>query len=169
MKTKLITGTQRGIGNKLVKFFLNKKHNVISISRKSIDINHNNLLHIQQDINCHSTKKIIENLIDNKQINNCILNAGIFNNSFFHKMDYSDWFNTINTNLISSYNILNPVLNNMRNYNNGNIILMSSVVGITGAIGASNYSCSKSGIYGLTKSLALENANTNIFINCISR
>lgn len=56
----------------------------------------------------------------------------------------------------------------MRNYNNGNIIIMSSVVGKTGLIGGSNYSCSKSAIYGLVKSLALENSQKNIFINSIS-
>lgn len=168
MKTTLITGTTKGIGNKLVKFYLNKGHNIISIARSPININHNNLLHIQQDINCNSTKDIIKNLIENKQVSNCILNAGLFKNSFFHKMEYKDWNDVINTNLISTYNILNPVLNNMRDNNKGNVILMSSVVGLIGAMGASNYSCSKSGIYGLTKTLALENANKNILINSIS-
>ena len=56
----------------------------------------------------------------------------------------------------------------MRDNNKGNVIIMSSVVGKTGVIGASNYSCSKSGIYGLVKSLALENAQKNILINSIS-
>jgi len=166
--TTLITGTTKGIGNKLLKFYLNKGHNVISIARSPINLSNNNLLHIQQDINSPSTKNIIKNLIDDKQIDNCILNAGIFKNSFFHKMEYDDWINVINTNLISSYNILNPVLNNMRNNNKGNVILMSSVIGLTGNIGGSNYSCSKSALYGLTKTLALENSNKNILINSVS-
>lgn len=168
MKTTLITGTSRGIGNKLVKHYLKKGHNIISIARNKIDIEHNNLLHIQHDITCDSTKNIINNLIQDKQINNCIQNVGVFKNSFFHKMSFNEWKDTINTNLISSYSVLNPILNNMRNNNEGNIILMSSVVGITGIIGASNYSSSKSAIYGLTKSLSLENANKNILINSIS-
>jgi NAD(P)-dependent dehydrogenase (short-subunit alcohol dehydrogenase family) len=73
-------------------------------------------------------------------------------------MSYEQWFDTINTNLLSIHNIINPVLNNMRHNKKGNIIFMSSVVGKTGLIGGSNYSSSKSAIYGLTKSLALENA-----------
>lgn len=168
MITTLITGTSNGIGKKLLNFYLNKGHKVISISRSSININDNNLIHIQQDINCPSTKNIIKNEIADLKIDNCILNAGTFKNSFFHKMEYKDWFDIFNTNLISTYNILNPVLNNMRNNNNGNVILISSVVGLTGTLGASNYSSSKSGIYGLTKSLALENASKNILINSIS-
>ena len=71
-------------------------------------------------------------------------------------------------NLISTYNVLNPILNNMRNNNEGNIIFISSVTGKTGAIGASSYSSTKSALYGLTRSLALENANKNISINTIS-
>jgi NAD(P)-dependent dehydrogenase (short-subunit alcohol dehydrogenase family) len=168
MTITLITGTSKGIGKKLLKFYLKKGHNVISISRSPIDINHNNLLHVQQDINCVSTKKRVESLIMDKQINNCILNAGAFKNALFHKMEYKDWVDIFNINLISTYNILNPVLNNMRNNNEGNIIFMSSVVGLTGTKGASNYSSSKSALYGLTKSLALENANKNILINSIS-
>jgi NAD(P)-dependent dehydrogenase (short-subunit alcohol dehydrogenase family) len=166
--TTLITGTSKGIGYKLCKHFIEKNHKVISISRSNIDFTHKNLIHLTQDITDISCLINIQNIINNEEINNCIINAGINNNSFFHKMRYDQWFNTINTNLLSIYNILNPVLNNMRNNNNGNIILMSSVVGKTGLIGGSNYACSKSAIYGLTKSLALENAKKNILINSIS-
>jgi NAD(P)-dependent dehydrogenase (short-subunit alcohol dehydrogenase family) len=163
--TTLITGTSKGIGNRLCKHYIEKNHNVISISRNEIDFAHKNLLHFKQDKTCFQN---IKNIINNKIIDNCIINAGIYNNSFFHKMSYEQWFDTINTNLLSIHNILNPVLNNMRQYKKGNIIFMSSVVGKTGLIGGSNYSCSKSAIYGLTKSLALENCQKNILINSIS-
>ena len=83
-------------------------------------------------------------------------------------MTYSEWEEVFNINLISSYNILYPVINNMRNNDKGNIIFLSSVVGKTGTIGASSYSSSKSALYGLTKSLALENANKNILVNSVS-
>lgn len=166
--TTLITGTSRGIGNKLCKYYIGKNHKVISISRNEIDFTHINLLHVRQDITNKLCLQNIKNIINNEKINNCIINAGIYNNSFFHKMSYEQWFGTINTNLLSIYNILNPVLNNMRNNNSGNIVIMSSVVGKTGIIGGSNYSCSKSAIYGLIKSLALENSQKNILINSIS-
>jgi NAD(P)-dependent dehydrogenase (short-subunit alcohol dehydrogenase family) len=152
----------------LCKHYIEKNHKVISISRSEIDFTHPKLLHLTQDITNISCLENITKIISNEKIDNCIINAGIYNNSFFHKMTYQQWFGTINTNLLSIYNILNPVLNNMRNHNNGNIILMSSVVGKTGLVGGSNYSCSKSAIYGLTKSLALENSKKNILINSIS-
>lgn len=166
--TTLITGTSKGIGNRLCKHYIEKNHKVISISRSDIDFTHKNLLHFTQDITHKTCLQNVKNIINNEKIDNCIINAGIYNNSFFHKMSYEQWFDTINTNLLSIYNILHPVLNNMRNNNNGNIIFMSSVVGKTGLIGGSNYSCSKSAIYGLTKSLALENSQKNILINSIS-
>ena len=166
--TTIITGTSKGIGNKLCKHYIQKNHKVISISRNEINFTHKNLFHYTQDVTDKSCFKNIQKIINNEKINNCIINAGIYNNSFFHKMTYDQWFDPINTNLLSIYNILNPVLNNMRNNNHGNIILMSSVVGKTGLIGGSNYSCSKSAIYGLIKSLSLENSQKNILINSIS-
>uniref|UniRef100_A0A6C0JL79 Uncharacterized protein n=1 Tax=viral metagenome TaxID=1070528 RepID=A0A6C0JL79_9ZZZZ len=168
MKTTLITGTSKGIGYNLCKHYLNKNHKVISISRSDIFFNHKNLLHLQQDItniNCHEN---ILKLVKDEKIDNCIINAGINKDAMFHKMKYNEWFDTINTNLISIYNILNPVIENMRRYENGNIIFVSSVIGKKGLIGGSNYACSKSAIYGLTKSLALENAGKNILVNSIS-
>jgi NAD(P)-dependent dehydrogenase (short-subunit alcohol dehydrogenase family) len=166
--TTLITGTSKGIGNRLCKHYIEKNHKVISISRGEIDFNHKNLLHIKQDITNMYCFENIKKIINNEKIDNCIINAGINDNSVFHKMTYEQWFGTINTNLLSIYNVLNPVLNNMRNNNNGNIILVSSVLGKTGVVGGSNYSSSKSAIYGLTKSLALENSQKNILINSIS-
>jgi NAD(P)-dependent dehydrogenase (short-subunit alcohol dehydrogenase family) len=166
MKTILITGTSKGIGYKLCKHYLTKNYKVISIARTNLDFSHENLLHVQQDItNCHEN---IIKLVNDKKIDNCIINAGTNNNAMFHKMTYNEWFTTLNTNLISIYNVLNPVIENMRKHENGNVIFMSSVVGKKGLIGGSNYACSKSAIYGLTKSLALENANKNILINSIS-
>ena len=168
MKTTLITGTSKGIGNKLCKYFIEQNHKVISISRSDINFSHINLKHVKQDITNSNCKSIISKFIKDEKIDNCIINAGVNQNSFFHKMTFDDWFNTINTNLISIYNVLNPVLNNMRDNNRGNIIFISSVLGKTGVIGGSNYSSSKAAIYGLTKSLSLENAQKNILINSIS-
>ena len=171
MKTTLITGTSKGIGNVLCKHYIKLNHKVISISRNDIDFTHNNLTHLRHDITYNMSKTVISEFFKHKniKINNCILNAGVNNNAMFHKMTYEEWFNTLNVNLISVYNILNPIINNMRDNNtHGNIVFMSSVLAKTGAIGGSNYSCSKIALYGLTKSLALENAKKNILINSVS-
>jgi NAD(P)-dependent dehydrogenase (short-subunit alcohol dehydrogenase family) len=83
-------------------------------------------------------------------------------------MNFKDWIDVINTNLISTYNVLNPVINNMRYNECGNVLFISSVLGKKGVIGTSNYSASKSAIYGLVKTLCLENSNKNILINSLS-
>lgn len=166
--TTLITGTSRGIGHNLCKHFITKNHNVISIARTDNVLKHKNLFHYNIDITDKSPSVTIKNIIKSTNINNCILNAGINKDSMFHKMSFDDWFDTINTNLISIHNVLFPILNNMRENNSGNIILTASVLGKLGSMGTSNYSASKSALYGLTRSLALENAHKNILINSIS-
>ena len=166
--TTLITGTSRGIGNSICRFLLEKNHKVISISRSENDIKDSNILHIKKDITCKDINCIIKDTISDIKIDNCIINAGIFKNSVFHKMSYEDWYDCINTNFLSIHNVLHPVLNNMRKNNGGNIICMSSVVGKTGSFGASNYTSSKSALYGLTRSIALENSRNNILINTLS-
>mgnify|MGYP001490106384 CR=1 FL=1 len=167
-KTTLITGTSRGIGKKLCEFFLNENHTIISIARSKLDYSHKNLHHIQKDITDPNIKREIEDILSNRKLNNCILNAGSYNDAFFHKMTYEDWYSTINTNVCSLYNVLHPVINHMRTNNQGNIICLSSVVGNIGAMGSSSYACSKSSLHGLIKSLVLENSSKNIFINTIS-
>jgi len=168
MKTTLITGASKGIGKKLSKFLLEKNHKIISISRSELDYSHDNLYHIKKDLTDPSIKEIINNILKKQKIDNCILNAGYYKNSFFHKTSYEDWYNVINLNICSLYNVLHPVINHMRQNENGNIVFTSSVVGNTGSMGASSYSCSKSSLNGLTKSLVLENSAKNILINTIS-
>jgi len=168
MKTTLITGTSSGLGKKLCNFLLDKNHKIISISRRELDYSHNNLYHIKKDLTDPSIKENINNILKKQKLDNCILNAGIYKNSFFHKMSYNDWHDVINLNISSLYNILHPVINNMRENEGGNIVFTSSVVGNIGSMGASSYACSKSSLHGLNKSLVLENSSKNIIINTIS-
>ena len=82
-------------------------------------------------------------------------------------MKYEEWFDVINTNLISLYNVTHPILNNMLLNGGGKIINISSISGIKGFKGQTNYSSSKFGVIGFTKSLALEYSDKNILVNCI--
>jgi 3-oxoacyl-[acyl-carrier protein] reductase len=168
MQTTLISGTSKGIGKNLCNFLLNKNHKIISISRSELDYSHKNLYHIKKDITDTNIKKDIENVLKTQRLDNCILNAGSYKNSFFHKMSYEDWHSTINLNICSLYNVLHPVINHMRQNEKGNIIFTSSVLGNIGSMGSSSYACSKSSLHGLTKSLVLENSSKNILINTIS-
>ena len=121
------------------------------------------------DITNHEhTIEIINSIISKfKRIDILINNAGILKNNLFHKMSYDEWSSVINTNLTSIYNVTNPILKNMYENKSGKIINISSISGLIGSKGQSNYCSSKFGIIGFTKCLALEYGRHNIHTNCI--
>ena len=166
-KTTLITGGSKGIGKNIINNLLKENHKIINLSRTNCDIINNNLLNININIENKNTFDIINNIIKENKIDNFIHCTGITKDVFFHKMSEKDWNNIIDINYKSIYYVLNPIVNQMRINNNGNIILISSVNAKSGAIGQTNYASSKSALFGFTKSLALENAQKNIFVNCI--
>ena len=94
-------------------------------------------------------------------------NAGITKDGMFHKMTPEQWYDVINTNLNSVFNMCRPVIEGMRERGFGRIINISSVIGQKGNIGQSNYSASKAGDLGFTKSLAQENAGKGITVNAV--
>lgn len=96
---------------------------------------------------------------------NCL---GINYNNVAHKTEMDSWKDVVNTNLIGAFNAIRAVLPLMRNAGFGRIINFSSVVPQIGVIGTTAYSASKSGLWGLAKSLAAENASKNITINNIN-
>lgn len=98
-----------------------------------------------------------------------IFNAGIIKDAAFPMMSDDDWDSVINTNLSGFYNVLKPcTLPMIQKRSGGRIIVMSSVSGIMGNRGQVNYSASKAGLIGATKSLAIELAKRNITVNCIA-
>lgn len=97
-----------------------------------------------------------------------INNAGITRDTTFHKMTPQQWFDVINTNLNSCYNVTRPVIEGMRERRWGRIIQISSINGLRGQYGQANYAASKAGMHGFTISLARENAKLGITVNTIS-
>jgi acetoacetyl-CoA reductase len=97
-----------------------------------------------------------------------INNAGITRDGTFHKMTPAQWFDVINTNLNSCYNVTRPVIEGMRERKWGRIIQISSINGLKGQYGQANYAASKAGMHGFTISLARENAKLGITVNTIS-
>ena len=83
-------------------------------------------------------------------------------------MKKEDFNKVIEVNLVGTFNVTKNVVPYMMKARSGRIINISSVVGITGNIGQSNYSASKAGIIGFTKSLAKELASRNILVNSIA-
>jgi acetoacetyl-CoA reductase/3-oxoacyl-[acyl-carrier protein] reductase len=104
------------------------------------------------------------------KLNNLILinAAGISYNSLAHKADISLWKEVIDTNLVGLFNLVRLVLPIMRNDNYGRIINLSSVVAQQGVAGTTAYAASKAALWGLCRSLAVENGNKGITANNIN-
>ncbi|MBO0733962.1 MAG: acetoacetyl-CoA reductase [Methylocapsa sp.] len=96
-----------------------------------------------------------------------INNAGITRDVMFHKMAPQQWHEVINTNLNSLFNMTRPVIEGMRERGFGRIVNVSSINGQKGQVGQTNYTASKAGDIGFTKSLAQENAGKGITVNTI--
>ena len=98
-----------------------------------------------------------------------VCNAGIAADSAFPLLTGENWDRVIHTNLDSFYNVLHPVVMPMINARQGGrIVTMSSVSGLMGNRGQTNYSAAKAGIIGATRSLAQELAKRNITVNCVA-
>ncbi|MBB5206768.1 3-oxoacyl-ACP reductase FabG [Chiayiivirga flava] len=98
-----------------------------------------------------------------------VCNAGIARDNAFPAMSGDDWDSVIHTNLDAFYNVLQPVVMPMvRRRAPGRIVTLSSVSGLVGNRGQTNYSAAKAGIIGATKALALELARRDITVNCVA-
>jgi 3-oxoacyl-[acyl-carrier protein] reductase len=98
-----------------------------------------------------------------------VLNAGIARDNAFPAMTDEDWDSVIHTNLDGFYNVLKPIVMPMVQARKpGRIVTLSSVSGLMGNRGQTNYSAAKAGIIGATKALAIELAKRNITVNCVA-
>jgi 3-oxoacyl-[acyl-carrier protein] reductase len=98
-----------------------------------------------------------------------VLNAGITRDAAFPAMEGEDWDRVLGTNLDGFYNVLHPIVMPMVSARRGGrIVTLSSVSGLVGNRGQVNYSASKAGIIGATKSLAIELAKRAITVNCVA-
>jgi acetoacetyl-CoA reductase len=96
-----------------------------------------------------------------------INNAGITRDTTLHKMKPEQWYDVINTNLNSLFNMTRPVIEGMRDRGYGRIVNISSLNGQKGQIGQTNYAASKAGDIGFTKALAQESAGKGITVNAV--
>jgi len=96
-----------------------------------------------------------------------INNAGITRDTMLHKMKPEQWYDVINTNLNSLFNMTRPVIEGMRERGFGRIVNISSLNGQKGQIGQTNYAASKAGDIGFTKALAQESAGKGITVNAV--
>ena len=175
-KKALITGASGGIGKEIAKVLI--EHNAeVCISGRNLD--ELNALKELLGEKCHvvtcdlSKKDEIIELIKKADefmgyIDILVNNAGITKDNIFLRMSENEWEDVLNVNLNSTFNILKLITKGMVKRKYGRIINISSVVGVTGGAGQVNYSASKAGLIGLTKSLSQEIATRNITVNCIA-
>jgi acetoacetyl-CoA reductase len=114
-------------------------------------------------------KRVVNEVLETYgRVDFLINNAGITLDKTLRKMTSEDWHNVINVNLSGAFNMTKAVLDHMIERGAGRIINISSVIGSTGNVGQANYAASKAGLFGFTKSVALEMANKGITANVVA-
>ena len=175
-KNIIVTGATGGIGNSIVKKFYEYGANILASGTKidkleKLKSNFKNIKILKFDITDNDK---IEKFIDDAtnelggSLNCLVNNAGITKDNLSLRMSLEEWKQVIDINLTSTFLLCKFFLKKMIKNKNGKIINITSIVGHTGNVGQANYAASKSGIIGMSKSLALEYAKKNININCIS-
>jgi 3-oxoacyl-[acyl-carrier protein] reductase len=179
-KTAIVTGAARGIGKAVALAFAQEGANV-AITDLRID---DNALETEKQIsalgvkckvyasdasNFADTEKVVEQIVnDFGTVDVLVNNAGITMDTLLLRMSEQQWDTVMNVNLKSVFNFTKVVQRIMIKKQSGSIINMSSVVGVGGNAGQSNYSASKAGMIGFTKSIAQELGSRNIRSNAIA-
>lgn len=178
-KTAIITGAARGIGKSIALKFAQEGAN-IAFTDLSID---DNAKQTEKEIAAFGVKvkgyasnaadfddthKVVEEIVkDFGQIDILVNNAGITRDGLMIRMTEQQWDMVINVNLKSAFNFIHALTPIMMKQKTGSIINMSSVVGLSGNAGQTNYSASKAGMIGLAKSVAKELGSRGIRANAI--
>ncbi len=175
-KTVLVTGGTGGIGNAIVKKYADQGYNVAFFFRSNVDeaerIAEGNprIKPCRVDVKDYdAVAKAVEEVAEEfGGIDVCVNNAGITADGLFMMMSPEEWKNVIDINLGGAMNVSNAVLPHMLEKRSGSIINITSVAGIVGQDGQCNYSASKAGLIGFTKSLAKEMAKRRIRVNAVA-
>tara|TARA_B100000963_G_scaffold347647_1_gene354244 strand:- start:1075 stop:1821 length:747 start_codon:yes stop_codon:yes gene_type:complete len=179
-KIALITGGSRGIGKSIVEKFASNGCNVAftyNKSKSNAKLIESNLskkeLKIKgykSDASKYKEAELLVNSVlkDFGKIDILVNNAGITKDNLLMRMSENDFNEVLDINLNSVFNMTKAVLREFLKNRGGSIINISSVVGLKGNAGQSNYSASKAGIIGFTKSVALELGSRNIRSNVVA-
>ena len=176
----LITGAGRGIGHAIALRLASEGASVACVSRTEANAKRTadeiNALRAGAsrayavDVADHdSVQKIGGQIVrDFSKIDILVNNAGVTRDGLAMRMSVEDWDAVINTNLRGAFNFVQAVVRGMTKQRSGRIINISSVIGIMGNAGQTNYAASKAGLIGFTKALAKELASRNITVNAIA-
>lgn len=179
-KTAIITGASRGIGRGIAKVFAEQGANVAFTYSSSVEAaqeleNELNVLGVKAKgyqsnaANFNQAQDLASEVLKEfGAIDILINNAGITKDNLLMRISEEDFDKVIEVNLKSVFNLTKAVIRPMMKQRKGSIINMSSVVGVKGNAGQTNYAASKAGIIGFSKSVALELGSRNIRSNVIA-
>ena len=178
-KIAIITGASRGIGKAIAIQLAacNAKVSLVARNQKSLDVIKEIILQrggeaqslIGDVSNFESFSRTVEQTLEKwKKVDILINNAGITQDNIIMRMKETEWDSVIDVNLKGCFNGIKSVTRPMIKNKGGKIINITSVIGQIGNPGQSNYAASKSGIIGLTKSMAKELGSRNITINAVA-
>ncbi len=179
-KVALITGATRGIGKQIAITLAKSGYDIAINYRTENDDLTNTKEEIEKNnVKCSAVKgdvavfedceKFVEEVIKEfGKIDVLVNNAGITRDTLIMRMKKEDFESVIDTNLVGTFNVTKNVISHMLKARLGRIINISSVVGVSGNAGQTNYAASKAGIIGFTKSLAKEVASRNILVNAVA-
>lgn len=179
-KCALITGATRGIGKQIAITLAKQGYNIalnyrkeneeLENTKKEIEEIGVQVLAVKGDVaNFEECENFVKQVIERfGQIDVLVNNAGITKDMLLMRMKKEDFEQVIDTNLVGTFNVTKNVVPYMMKARSGRIINISSVVGISGNAGQTNYSASKAGIIGFSKSLAKEIASRNILVNAVA-
>lgn len=183
-KIALVTGALGGIGTAICHALVNEGYHIIATYTPSKDndthrgndwlveegLSQDNFTFVETDLTQHeSATQAITQAIDKAgRIDVLINNAGITRDTTFKKMSFEQWSAVLDTNLKSLFTTTQPVFNKMLEQKSGRIINISSINGLKGQFGQTNYSAAKAGIIGFSKALAQEGAKAGITVNVIA-
>ena len=176
----VVTGAGRGIGHAIATRLASNGARVACVSRSEENAARTaeelNAAHADSakayavDVADHAAVQEIGSKIleDFGKIDILVNNAGVTRDGLSMRMSIDDWDTVINTNLRGAFNFVQAVQRAMIKQHSGRIINISSVIGLIGNAGQTNYAASKAGLIGLTKSLARELASRNITVNAVA-
>lgn len=179
-KVVLITGASRGIGKAIAQkcveegatvafTYLSSEEKALALSNE-LTANGGIAKGFKSDAsNFEAAQQLVDDVVEAfGTIDVLVNNAGITRDTLLMRMTEEQWDDVMNTNLKSAFNLTKAVQRPMLKARSGSIINMSSVVGVSGNAGQSNYAASKAGMIGFTKSVAQELGSRNIRCNAIA-